>query len=140
MTREELIEFERLKLRAEGDKLLHDTMKQLATISSAAIVIVVPFVQTTAQWKRLITVAFGGFLICTIAAGVCMRTISLKMGLAYGADTEVNEEINRTIAKHQGVENWAYRIAQGSFLLAIVALVGFVIGNMLSSGPWSVFH
>ena len=75
LSSEELFEFERLKLRAEGDKLLHDTMKQLATISSAAIVIVVPFVETKAHWKPLIAVAFVGFLICTIAAGYCMRTI-----------------------------------------------------------------
>lgn len=129
LSSEELLNIEYLKVRVEGDKLLHDTMKQLATISSAAIVIVVPFVETKAQWKPLIAVAFVGFLICTIAAGVCMRTISLKMGLAFGEGAE----------KHQRVENWAYPIAESAFLLAIGTLVVFVIRNMLGSGSWSVF-
>jgi len=140
MLREELIQFECLKLRAEGDKLLHDTLKQLATISSAAIVIVIPFVLKEAEWKLLIAVAVVGFLICAIAAGVCMRTISLKMGNCYGAGLEVNDGINMENWKHQIRENRAYPIARYAFLLGIGALVVFVIRNMLGTGLWSISH
>ena len=131
LSNEELLKIEHDKLRTEGDKLLHDTMKQLATISSAAIVIVVPFVEKEAHWRALIAVALVGFLISIIAAGICMRTISLKMGLAYFKD-EKNPKDEAT--KHQRIEDQAFPIAVRAFLLAMGTLVVFVIRNII--GAW----
>lgn len=118
-------DIENLKLRAEGDKLLHDTVKQIATISAGAIAIAIPYVEKTKQWKALVAVALVGFLICIIASGISMRTISLKMGLAYGTYDPEEEK------KQQRIEDRVFPFAIPSFLLAVVALVAYVIKNML---------
>lgn len=119
-----------LELRAEGNKLLHDTMKQLITISSGSILLMLTFwekVFTQHLWKASVAVAFVGFLICIIAAVIMMRTISLKMGAGY------DPEKAKKFQKH---EDWAFPIAAGAFLLAILALVVFVIRNLI--GPMCV--
>ena len=116
---------ESLKLRAEGDKLLHDTVKQIATISAGAIAIAIPYVEKTKQWKALAAVALLSFLISIIASGICMRTISLKMGLAYGTYDMAEKK------RQQRIEDRVFPFAIPSFLLAVVALVMYVIKNML---------
>jgi hypothetical protein len=105
------------QLRTEGNKLLHETMKQLVTISSGSILIVVAFVEKAAQWKVLVAVAFVGFLICIIACLVMMRSISLNVGAGY------------TNPRHK-FEGRVYTTTVCSFLLGIVALVVFVIRNL----------
>lgn len=111
----------KLELRAEGNKLLHDTMKQLITISSGSILIMIALLEklfNAPQWKFLVAVAFVSFLICIIASLIMMRTISLKMGAAY-------EDVSAK--KFQKIEDWAFPMAAGTFLLAIGALVVFVM-------------
>lgn len=49
-----------------------------------------------------------------------MRTISLKMGAGYEP---------AAANRFQNIEKWVYPIAAGTFLLAIGALVVFMIGN-----------
>ena len=70
------------------------------------------------HWKFLVAVAFVGFLICIIASLMMMRTISLNVGSSY-------EE-----PRHEH-EDRLYKTALCSFLLAIGALVVFVIRNLL---------
>jgi hypothetical protein len=112
------------QLRTEGNKLLHETMKQLVTISSGSILILIAFWEKIFKepfkeplWKPLVAVAFVGFLICIIAAVVMMRTISLNVGAGY-------------TKSYQYIERPARRIAYVSFLLGIAALVVFVIRNL----------
>ena len=113
-------------LRTEGNKLLHDTMKQLVTISSGSIVFVIAFLDFLAksfhalQWKWSVVVGVGGFFICIIASLLMMQAISLNVGAAYTKD-------------FQPVERPRYIIAFWSFLLAIGALVAFVVRNLLGS-------
>ncbi len=121
---EGLSEIERIKLRAEGNKLLADTMKQFITISSGAIVIMGTFLERVfknPRWNILVAVAFVGFFICIIASLRMMRTISLKMGAAYSKEA---------VEKYQKIENQTFPTAVGTFLLAIGALVVFVIRNL----------
>jgi hypothetical protein len=121
---EELSKTEKIKLRAEGNKLLADTMKQLITISSGSIVIMGTFLEKifkNPRWSTLVALAFVGFFICIIASLKMMRTMSLKMGAAYEPEAA---------AKFQKIEDWAYPTAAWAFLLAISALVVFVIRNL----------
>jgi DMSO/TMAO reductase YedYZ heme-binding membrane subunit len=113
------------QLRAEGNKLLHDTMKQLITISSGSILLMITFWEKIFKqplWRGYVAIAFVGFLICIIASVIMMRCISLKMGSGY-------EEVRS--AEIQKVENLAYPIAATGFVVAILALVVFVIKNLL---------
>jgi uncharacterized membrane protein YidH (DUF202 family) len=113
-----------IKLRAEGNKLLHDTMKQLITISSGSILVMITFLEKlfkNPQCNILVAVAFGGFWICNIASLIMMNAISLKMGAAYA---------DEAVKKYQKRENWALPTAAVAFLLAIGALVVFVILNL----------
>jgi diacylglycerol kinase len=115
-----------LELRAEGNKLLHDTMKQLITISSGSILLMLTFWEKVFKqhlWKASVAIAFVGFLNI-IAAVIMMRTISLKMGAGYQ---------EKAAKKFQKTEDWAFPMAAGAFLVAILALVVFVIRNLL--GP-----
>lgn len=112
------------QLRTEGNKLLHETMKQLVTISSGSILILIAFWEKVFKeplkeplWKPLVAVAFAGFLVCIIAAVIMMRTISLNVGKGYTKN-------------YQYIERPVRRIAYVSFLLAILALVVFVIKNL----------
>jgi|SRR6266481_5711382 len=99
-------------------------MKQLVTISSGSIVFVIAFLDFLAkssrplQWKWLIAAGVGGFFICIIASLAMMYIISLNVGQAYTKD-------------YQRFERPSYRIAFGSFLFAIGALVAFVVINLL---------
>jgi zinc transporter ZupT len=98
-------------------------MKQLITISSGSILLMLTFwekVFTQHLWKA--SVAFVGLLICIIAAVIMMRTISLKMGAGYKPEAA---------KKFQKTEDWAFPFAAGAFLVAILALVVFVIRNLL---------
>ncbi len=79
---------ERIKPRAEGNKLLHDTMKQLITISSGSILILIALLEKlfkSPQWGISSScLRFVGFFdFAFIASLVMMRSISLKMGAAY---------------------------------------------------------
>lgn len=105
------------QLRTEGNKLLHDTMKQLITISSGSILIVVAFVEKAAAWKALVAVAFVGFLISIIASLLMMRSISLNVGASYANP------------RHK-YEDRVYYTTVCGFLLGIGALVVFVIRNL----------
>lgn len=108
------------EMRTEGNKLLHDTMKQLVTISSGSILVMIALLEKifpTPRWKPLIALAFIGFLICIIASLVMMRAISLNVGAAYTRD-------------FQPVERPAYTMGVSSFLVAIGVLVIFVIRNL----------
>src|SRR4051812_18980104 len=108
------------EMRTEGNKLLHDTMKQLVTISSGSILVIVALLEKiflTPRWKGLVALSFVGFLICIIASLVMMRAISLNVGASYTRD-------------FQPVERPAYAIANSSFLIAIGVLVIFVIRNL----------
>jgi hypothetical protein len=115
-----------LEIRAEGNKLLHDTMKQLIAISSGSIVILIAFMEkifTNPRWKLTIVVAVVCFLLCAIASLVMMRTISLKMGAGYSDSRS---------AKLQKVEDLAFPAAAATFLIAMAAIVVFLIKNLLS--------
>jgi hypothetical protein len=120
LSNQELLQIEYDKLRTEGNKLLHDTMKQLITISSGSILIMIALLEklfNSPRWKFLVAVAFLGFLICTISSLVMMRTISLNVGASYEKST-------------QNIERPARRVAYTSFLLAVAALVVFVVVNL----------
>src|SRR2546422_7113179 len=118
---EQLLQIEYNKLRTEGNKLLHDTMKQLITISSGSILILFALLEklfTSPRWKFLVALAVAGFLTCTVASLVMMRTISLNVGANYTVN-------------YQGTEVPARNLAYASFLSALGALVVFVIRNLL---------
>jgi hypothetical protein len=66
-------------------------------------------------------IAFVGFLICILGSLNVMRTISLKMGVAYQEPWT---------GKHQRTEDRIYPIAYYAFLVAIGSLVLFVILNL----------
>jgi len=107
-------------LRTEGNKLLHEAMKQLVTISSGSILILIAFwekVSVQHLWKPFVAIAFIGFLVCIIAAVVMMICISLNVGAAYAKD-------------YQYIERPVRRIAYLSFIAALGALVVFVIKNL----------
>jgi hypothetical protein len=111
------------EMRKEGDKLLHDTMKQLVTISSGSILVIVALLEKVfpnPRWKVLVAIGFVGFLICIIASLVMMRAIALDVSAAYSRD-------------FQPMERKSYETALASFLFAIAALVLFVIRNLLWS-------
>jgi hypothetical protein len=108
------------ELRTEGNKLLHETMKQLVTISSGSILIMIALLEklfTVPRWKGLVAVSFLSFLLCIIASLTMMRAISLNVGAAYTRN-------------FQPTERPARRLAIGSFLVAVAALVAFVLRNL----------
>ena len=108
------------QLRTEGNKLLHASMKQLVTISSGSILIMFAFWEKVSKqplWRPFVAISFVGFLICIIAAVIMMISISLNVGAGYTKD-------------HQRIEVPARRVAYSSFLLALGALVVFVIKNL----------
>lgn len=108
------------KMRTEGNKLLHETMKQLVTISSGSILLMITFwekVLLTRRWPGLIVVVFVGFLVSIIASIKMMRTISLNVGAGYTRNFQPTERI-------------VYPVAILSFLGAVGALVVFVIKNL----------
>ena len=107
-------------LRTEGNKLLHDTLKQLITISSGSILVLVALLEklfTHPRWKWLVVVAFLGFLVSIVASLIQMNAISLNVGASYSKG-------------FQHVERPANVSAAGSFLIAIGALVVFVVINL----------
>jgi hypothetical protein len=119
----DLTDDQKAELRTEGNKLLHETKKQLVTISSGSILVLIALLEklfAAPKWKILVAVAFLGFLSCIIASLRMMGAISLNVGAAYTKDT-------------QPIEKPASRIANLSFGLAIGALVVFVIRNLLWS-------
>ena len=123
-----------LQLRAEGNKLLHDTMKQLVTISSGSILIIIAVLEKLfkpPRWIFLVAVAFAAFLVCIIASLKMMRTMSLKMGTGYSKEKPEEEKQKRL----QKTEDIVYPIAYYSFLSAILALVVFVVVNLLFPLP-----
>lgn len=95
-------------------------MKQLVTISSGSILVMIAFldkVLPTRQWALLVAVHCGllDLHYCELAND---ESISLHVGSGYQRD-------------FQSIERPAYRIALWSFLLAIAALVAFVTKNLV---------
>jgi hypothetical protein len=55
----------------EGSKLLHDTFKNITTLSTGSILLLVTFVErlfTNPQGKLLIGIAFAGFIVAMLSA------------------------------------------------------------------------
>jgi hypothetical protein len=73
----------------EGAKLVHDTLRQLTTLSSGSILIMATLLdrvtsQPAQRW--LIGVSFGGFVVCLVCAAMGMGAISgLLSGRRFAA-------------------------------------------------------
>jgi len=99
-------------------------MKQLITISSGSILIVITFLEKFVKhprWNFLVLISVFGFLACIVASLKMMRTISLKMGAGYTADA---------VARHQRTENWVYPASICAFSVGLGALVVFLVINL----------
>jgi hypothetical protein len=117
-----------LDFRTEGNKLLHDTMKQLITISSGSILITIAFLEKfvkNPRWNYFVLIAFIGLLACIVLSLIMMRAISLKMGAGYTAEA---------VQKHQEIEDWVYPLAVVTFSIGVSALVVFVVTNLFFQG------
>jgi hypothetical protein len=101
----------------EASKLMVDTMKHLTTLSVGAILIMVALLQTVFKaphWKAVLTVAFVGFCLSNLAA---LRFMVFCVGhVARGGSDKSRNSI--------------YVIAVGSFGIALVAFVTFVLRNV----------
>lgn len=104
----------------EENKLLHDTLKQLVTISSGSVLILIAFKEklfTIPRWQWLIVLSFAGFFLCIIVSLILMRNISLDL-------TANPKCLPPKDLRH-------YRVVKYSFLSAVGALVLFVIVNLV---------
>jgi hypothetical protein len=107
------------EMRIEGNKLLHETLKQLVTISSASIVILSALLEKLVASQSKILMGFIGlsficFLVSIIGSVFLMRNIGLNLA---ATDSEL--------------KGAAYFAAKWFFLSAIFLLVVYVIANLL---------
>jgi hypothetical protein len=73
----------------EGAKLVHDTLRQLTTLSSGSILIMATLLdrvisQPAQRW--LVALSFGAFVVCLVCAGMGMGAVSgLLSGRRFAA-------------------------------------------------------
>jgi hypothetical protein len=111
---------EEKQIWTEENKLVHDTLAQLVTISSASILIMIAFLEKIGLplLKFLIGFSFASFFACILLSLSLMKHISLHV-TANPADLPPKYELK-------------YRLVKWSFQLAVGLLVFVFIANL----PW----
>jgi hypothetical protein len=103
----------------EQNKLVHDTLTQLVTISSASILIMVAFLEKLAIpiFKVLTGFSFAGFFACILLSLSLMKHISLN--------------VTADPAKLPPKYELKYKLAKYSFLSSVGLLVLLLIINLV---------
>lgn len=100
--------------------MFHETLKQLVTISSGSILVLVALLEkvfVTPRWKVLIVIAIVGFFICILASLQTMSAISENVTAAYP------KNLRRT-------ELGFFLIIVSPFVIAVGSLIIFVVKNL----------
>ena len=113
------------KARAEGRKLQFDLYKHLTTLSTGSILLFVSFLEklfVNPEWKFLVAVALGAFVLSILASIGLMMSIS---GLVLN--------LERTEGYEKQIVN-TFRLgfigSGGGFVLGIVCLAVFALKNL----------
>lgn len=106
----------------EGKKLIFETFKHLTTLSTAAILILVTFLEkffTNSHWKSLIVVAFSAFILSAFTSVITMLSVAIVLRSENTARADITARIGCM----------SLLLTFGSFFTGIISLVLFVIKN-----------
>jgi hypothetical protein len=108
----------------EGVKLLYDYMKHLATLSTGSIVVLATFLSRfgSAHWKKMAVIAVVCFVLSIIGNAIAAGVYAMK---AETGDFSYIKGATATIAAVP------FLISIVCFVLAMIALATFTIGNLL---------
>jgi hypothetical protein len=122
------------RLRIQGLKLLHDTVKHLTTLSSGAILILGGFVEKLFQspsWKPLILVSLGGFsIVIVVSAFWFIVNVALIPGLPGQHSDPATDSWARDLHQRaQGMASWYLQVMVFAFATGMISFAAFAIRN-----------
>ena len=117
----------RQKGKEEGRKLQYDAFKHLTTLSTGSILLFATLIEkvfSNPQWRALIIIAFGAFVLSILSSIMLMILLA---GLVMRLD-DVGEDINLT----ERIFMVGFSISAGGFVLGIICFVIFTMKNFFA--------